>query len=144
VQIEQCKVIYMEYQSKVDWRGARDILRCNPHFHGAPRFDSVIYEDGNDSLAMGQFHFVFRCHLPGGAAIDLAMVQPYGRTAWQPNTRTDCPVRLKLPLKSCHFVALEHIVRGALLAPIFGGKDSMHYIIDCVDEDMYLRVNNID
>ncbi|KAJ7891541.1 hypothetical protein B0H13DRAFT_1887092 [Mycena leptocephala] len=30
IQIEQCKVIYVEYQSKVDWRSARDILRCNP------------------------------------------------------------------------------------------------------------------
>ncbi|KAJ7743072.1 hypothetical protein B0H14DRAFT_2637507 [Mycena olivaceomarginata] len=30
VYIEQCKVIYVEYQSKVDWRSARDILRCNP------------------------------------------------------------------------------------------------------------------
>ncbi|KAJ7115714.1 hypothetical protein C8R44DRAFT_709074 [Mycena epipterygia] len=142
-QIQQCKVIYVEYQSRVDWRSARDILRCNPHFHGAPRFDSVIYEDGDDSVAIGQFHFLFRCQLPGGATLDLAMVQPYGRTLWQPNTRTDCPIRLKLPLKNCHFISLEHIVRGVLLAPIFGGKDGMHYIVDCVDEDMYLRINNI-
>ncbi|KAJ7267758.1 hypothetical protein C8J57DRAFT_1181509 [Mycena rebaudengoi] len=143
-QIQQCKVIYVEYQSKVDWRSARDILRCNPHFHGAPRFDSVIYEDDDSSLAMGQFHFLFRCHLPGDSALDLAMVRPFRRTAWQPNTRTDCPIREILPLKGCHFIAVEHIVRGALLSPIFGGKDGMHYIIDCIDEDMYLRVHNVD
>ncbi|KAJ7467649.1 hypothetical protein FB451DRAFT_1040236, partial [Mycena latifolia] len=131
-------------ESKVDWRSARDILRCNPQFHGAPRFDSVIYEDDNDALAMGQFHFVFRCHLPGNTALDLAMVQPFGRTEWQPNTPTDCPIRQKLSLKSCHFIALEHIIRGVLLSQIFGAKDSMHYIVDCIDEDMYLRVNNID
>ncbi|KAJ7811153.1 hypothetical protein B0H14DRAFT_2299339, partial [Mycena olivaceomarginata] len=64
-----CKFIYVEYQSKVDWRSARDILRCNSHFHGAPRFDSVIYEDEDNPLAMGQFHFVFRCHLPGDVAL---------------------------------------------------------------------------
>jgi hypothetical protein len=103
----------------------------------------VIYEDGDDSVAMGQFHFIFRCHLPGGDTLDLAVVQPYARTAWQPNTRTDCPVRLKLPLKNCHFIALEHVVRGALLAPIFGGKEGMYYVVDCIDEDMYLRVNDI-
>ncbi|KAF8147227.1 hypothetical protein K438DRAFT_1626454 [Mycena galopus ATCC 62051] len=143
-QIQQCKVIYVEYQSKVDWRSARDILRCNPHFHGAPRFDSVIYEDNDDPLAMGQFHFVFRCHLPGDVTLDLAMIRPFRKTAWRPNTRTDCPLRERLPLKKCHFIALEHIVRGALLSPIFGGKDGMHYIIDCIDEDMYLRVNDID
>ncbi|KAJ7211955.1 hypothetical protein C8J57DRAFT_1604410 [Mycena rebaudengoi] len=140
----QCKVIYVEYQSKVDWRSARDILRCNPHFHGAPRFDSVIYEDDDSSLAMGQFHCLFRCHIPGDSALDLAMVRPFRRTAWQPNTRTDCPIREILPLKSCHFIALEHIVRGALLSPISWGKDGMHHIIDCIDEDMYLRVHNVD
>ncbi|KAJ7017193.1 hypothetical protein C8F04DRAFT_979784, partial [Mycena alexandri] len=140
IQVQQCKVIYVEYQSHVDWRSARDILRCNPQFHDAPRFDSVIYEDGNDSVAMGQFHFLLRCHLPGGATLDLAMVQPYGRSLWQPNTRTDRPIRSKLPLKSCHFISLEHIVRGVLLAPIFGGKDGMYYVVDCVDEGMYLRI----
>ncbi|KAJ7062531.1 hypothetical protein C8F01DRAFT_1281311 [Mycena amicta] len=33
----------------------------------------------------------------------------------------------------------EHIeasFRGALLCPIFGGKDGMHYIVDCIDEDI--------
>ncbi|KAJ7153830.1 hypothetical protein C8R46DRAFT_912239 [Mycena filopes] len=144
IQIQQCKVLYVDYQSKVDWRGARDILRCSSLFHGLPRFDSVIYEDDNDPLALGQLHFVFRCHLPGDVALDLAIIQPFRTTAWQPKTRTDCPVRQKLTLKNSHFIALEHVVRGTLLCPIFGGKDGMHYIIDCVDEDMYLRLNNID
>ncbi|KAJ7435639.1 hypothetical protein FB451DRAFT_1194473 [Mycena latifolia] len=88
---------------------------------------------------MGQFHFVFRCHLPGNVALGLAMVQPFGRTEWQPNTPTDCPIRQKLSLKSCHFIALEHIVRGVLLSQIFGVKDSMHYIVDCIDEVMHLE-----
>ncbi|KAJ7088994.1 hypothetical protein C8R44DRAFT_649100, partial [Mycena epipterygia] len=125
-----------------DWRSARDILRCNPHFHGAPWFNSVIYDD--DSFSMGQFHFLFHCHLPSDVELDLAIVRPFCRTAWQPNTRTDCPIHQQLPLKSCHVIALEHILRGALLSPIFGGKDGMYYIIDCIDEDMYLRVNNLD
>ncbi|KAJ7926365.1 hypothetical protein B0H13DRAFT_2313694 [Mycena leptocephala] len=143
IQIEQCKVIYVEYQSKVDWRSARDILRCNPHFHGAPRFNSVIFEDEDNPFAMGQFHFVFRCHLPGDVALDLAMVRPFRTTAWQPKTHTDCPIREMMPATTSRFIALEHVVRGALLCQIFGGKVGMHYIIDCIDEDMYLRVNNI-
>ncbi|KAJ7342995.1 hypothetical protein DFH08DRAFT_811323 [Mycena albidolilacea] len=39
VVIQQCKVIYVEYQSKIDWRSARDILRCNPRFCDTPRFN---------------------------------------------------------------------------------------------------------
>ncbi|KAJ7637279.1 hypothetical protein DFH06DRAFT_1335954 [Mycena polygramma] len=144
IQIEQCKVIYVEYQSKVDWRSARDILRCNSNFNHAPRFDCVIYETDDEPIAIGELKFVFRCHLPGNTALDLAMVHPFRKTSWQPNTRTDCPIREKIPTPTFKFIALEHVVRGALLCPIFGGKTGMHYIIDCVDEDMYLRINNID
>ncbi|KAJ7161962.1 hypothetical protein C8R43DRAFT_1123671 [Mycena crocata] len=123
IKIKACKVIYLDYQSKVDWRNARDILRCNPKFHDAPRFDSVIYETDDDPLAIGQLQFVFRAYLPSGTELDLAM---------------------QLSTQSSFFITLEHIVRGALLCPIFGARQDMHYLLDCIDEDMYLRVNNID
>ncbi|KAJ7637326.1 hypothetical protein DFH06DRAFT_1478800 [Mycena polygramma] len=144
IKIKGCKVVYLDYQSKVDWRSARDILRCNPKFHNAPRYDSVIYETNDDPLAMGQLQFMFRALLPSGAELDLAMIRPFRKTSWQPKTPTDCPVREPLSPQSSLFIALEHVQRGALLCPIFGGKQGMHYIIDCVDDDMYLRVNNID
>ncbi|KAJ7263308.1 hypothetical protein C8J57DRAFT_1070690 [Mycena rebaudengoi] len=143
-QIQTCKVIYLDYQSMVDWRSARDILRCNPKFHGAPRFDSVIYETDDDPLAMGQLQLVFRCHLPNSTELDLAMIHPFRKTSWQPKTPTDCPIREQSSAQSSIFIALEHIVRGALLCPIFGAKQGIHFVIDCIDEDMYLRLNNID
>jgi hypothetical protein len=143
-QIQACKVVYLDYQSKVDWRNARDILRCNLKFHNAPRFDSVIHETDDDPLAMGQLQFVFRAHLPSGAKLDLAMIRQFSKTSWQPRTRTDCPIREKLSAQSSMFITLEHVVRGALLSPISGARQDMHYVIDCVDEDMYLRVNNIE
>jgi hypothetical protein len=99
----------------------------------------VIYKDEDNPLAMGQFHFVFRCHLPGDVALDLAMVRPFRTTAWQPNTSTDCPIRELMPATTSRFAALEHV---ALLCQIFGGKAGMNYII-CVDKDIYLRINNI-
>ncbi|KAJ7302243.1 hypothetical protein DFH08DRAFT_826864 [Mycena albidolilacea] len=64
---------------------------------------------------MGELCFVFRCHLPGNAAIDLAMVRPFRKTTWQPNTRTDCPIREKMPATTASFITLEHIVRSTLL-----------------------------
>ncbi|KAJ7494983.1 hypothetical protein FB451DRAFT_1019574, partial [Mycena latifolia] len=109
-----------------DWRSARDILRCNPQFHNAPRFNCVIYETNDDPIAIGELHFVFRCHLPGNGTLDLAMVRPFSKTSWQPNTRTDCPIREKMPATTSSFIALEHVVRGALLCPIFGGKTGRH------------------
>ncbi|KAJ7119315.1 hypothetical protein C8R43DRAFT_933874, partial [Mycena crocata] len=70
------------------------------------------------------------------------MVRPFCKTSWQPRTPTDCPVRQQLSAQSSFFITLEHIVRGALLCPIFGARQDMHYLLDCIDEDMYLRVNN--
>ncbi|KAJ6601689.1 hypothetical protein DFH09DRAFT_1480656, partial [Mycena vulgaris] len=142
IKVRACKVIYVDYQSTVDWRSARDILRCNPKFHNAPRFDSVMYDTDDDPLAMGQLQFMFRAHLPSGAKLDLATIRPFRKTSWQPKTQTDCPIREQVPVQSSIFITLEHIVRGVLLCPIFGGRQDMHYVIDCIDEDMYLRLHN--
>ncbi|KAF7371552.1 hypothetical protein MVEN_00010200 [Mycena venus] len=142
IEIEPCKVIYVEYASKVDWKSAKDILRCNPWFHGHPRYDSILYTADDDPMAMGQLDLVFRCHLPRHKSIDLAMIQSYRTSSWNPKTRTDCPVREKSAAPM--FIALEHLTRGALLCPIFGASREVFYVVDCVDEDMFLRVNYID
>ncbi|KAJ6528399.1 hypothetical protein B0H10DRAFT_2205555 [Mycena sp. CBHHK59/15] len=118
IQIEPCKVLYVEFQSKVDWNSGRDILRCNPKFHGRPRYDSVIYEAHDDDLAMGQLELVFRCHLPHKVTLDLALIQPYRKSSWAPRTRTDCPIREWSP--GSLFITMEHITRGALLCPFLG------------------------
>ncbi|KAJ7215380.1 hypothetical protein GGX14DRAFT_608176 [Mycena pura] len=141
-QVEPCKVLYVDFQSKVDWNNGRDILRCNPMFHGRQRYDSVIYEAQDDNLAMGQLQLVFRCHLPRNISLDLAMIRPYRKSSWAARTRTDCPMREWSP--GSIFIALEHVTRGALLCPIFGAPREVFYVIDCVDGDMFLRVNNID
>jgi hypothetical protein len=93
---------------------------------------------------MGQLQFVFRAHLPSGAKLDLALIRPFRRTSWRPKTITDCPVLEQVSAQSCIFIAFEHVVRGALLCPIFGARPDVYYVIDCIDEDMYLRVHNID
>jgi hypothetical protein len=103
----------------------------------------VIYETDDNPQAMGQLQLIFRCHLPNNAKLDLAMIRPFRKTSWQPKTATDCPIREQVSTQSSLFIALEHVVRGALLCPIFGVRRDMHYVIDCIDEDMYLRVNNI-
>ncbi|KAJ7095549.1 hypothetical protein C8R44DRAFT_644930 [Mycena epipterygia] len=142
IQIEACKVLYVDYQSKVDWKLGRDILRCNAQFHGRSRYDSVIYEAHDEDLAMGQLEMVFRCHLPRKVCLDLAMIKPYCKSSWAARTHTDCPMREWGPRST--FIALEHVTRGALLCPIFGESREVFYVIDCVDEDMFLRVNEID
>jgi hypothetical protein len=39
---------------------------------------------------------------------------------------------------------MEHITRGTLLGPISGAPVEVFYVMDCADEDMFLRVNEIE
>ncbi|KAJ7606248.1 hypothetical protein FB45DRAFT_765753, partial [Roridomyces roridus] len=148
IQIVECKTLYIDFQSRVDWKQGRDILRCNPMFHGRPRYDSVTYSADRDESAMGRLKFLFRCQLPSKETIDLALVRPYRRSSWHPPTRTDCPIREWAPARAGQyktaFIALEHITRGCLLSPIFGASREVFYVMDCVDADMFLRLHDID
>ncbi|KAF7371641.1 hypothetical protein MVEN_00019800 [Mycena venus] len=143
IEIEPCKLVRIDYQSTVNWKSATDILRCNPKFHGQPRYDSLIFSAQDDPLAMGQLELIFRCHLPGRVSLDLAMIRTYCGSSWKPKTRTDCPLREMNT--GAMFISLEHVVRGALLCPIFGSpREAVYYVIDCIDGDMFLRLNPID
>jgi hypothetical protein len=92
---------------------------------------------------MGQLQLVFRCHLPQKITLDLAMIQPYRKSSWAARTRTDCPIYEWGP-GSTIFIALEHVTRGALFCHIFGASREVFYLVDCIDEDFFLRVNEID
>ncbi|KAG5650062.1 hypothetical protein H0H81_000906 [Sphagnurus paluster] len=63
-------------------------------------------------------------------------------TKWKPNTIWDgCQVLEEDKLSS--FLLMETVVRGALLAPAFGSeKLPLHYFMDTIDGDMYLRARN--
>lgn len=91
---------------------------------------------------MGRLELIFRCYLPRNATLDLAMIQPYRTSNWSPKTRTDCPVK-EFSMDSV-FIALEHVTRGVLLCPIFQAPREVFYVVDTVDEDMFLRIHCID
>ncbi|KAJ6613466.1 hypothetical protein B0H10DRAFT_1805446, partial [Mycena sp. CBHHK59/15] len=127
--------LYIEFQSKIDWNNGRDILRCNPKFHGRQRYDSIIYKAQGEDLAMGQLELVFRCHFPCKITLDLVIICPYRKSTWAVRTCTDCPIREWSP--SSIFIALEHVTQAALLCPIFKVPREVFYVIDCVDQDMF-------
>jgi hypothetical protein len=93
--------------------------------------------------SMGGLEFLFRCRLQGNVCLDLAMISPFRKSSLKPKTRTDCPIREQTSGASSKFIALTHVIRGVLLCSIFGGRAGMFYIVDCIDEDMYLHINNV-
>lgn len=77
IQVEAYKKLEVEYQSRVDWKAARDILRCNPSFHDHPRYDCAIVNYDSPTLHFACIRGLLRCKLPSGTCTDVALIRPF-------------------------------------------------------------------
>jgi hypothetical protein len=136
-------VLYIEYQSLENWTEAEDILRCNPSFHDEPRYDcAIINVTDSRHLVCAQLQSLLRCILPSGNSYDVAAIHSLNPNSWRPTTNWDgCGVYKMSDVIS--FVFLKYLVRGAHFIPVSDSiKDSLHYLNDTVDSDMFLRTGN--
>ncbi|KAJ7822282.1 hypothetical protein B0H14DRAFT_3089030 [Mycena olivaceomarginata] len=135
------KCVHISYQSLEDWRGARDILRCNPSFHHNVRYDCLLVNLTEPGLHCARLRALLRCTLPSGRQIDIALVRMFQASRWKPRTLwAGCQIRDEA--KEFSFLSMEHVIRGALLAPVSGASDEpTHFLIDTVDADMFLRAD---
>ncbi|KJA13763.1 hypothetical protein HYPSUDRAFT_72879 [Hypholoma sublateritium FD-334 SS-4] len=75
------------YQSLEDWIEGRDIMRCNPKFHGRQRFDCIIiHNDTTLELSIAQLDNLFCFWLPSGETVYLALVFHFSHSKWKPKT----------------------------------------------------------
>ncbi|KAI4294699.1 hypothetical protein K525DRAFT_290407 [Schizophyllum commune Loenen D] len=133
------QLAYITYQSREDWRGLQDLVRCNPEFHGAPRYDCVLIDYTAPDLSFGRLSALIRCVLPSGKEVELAILHRFTCSSWRPRTLWD-GARLYKEGKETNMVLMDYIVRGAVLAPAFGQPQrDLHYLVDAVDTDMFLR-----
>ena len=128
-----------------DWTECHDILRCNPDFHQRKRYDCVIINNDSPGTTVACLLSLLRYRLLSGKVIDIALIHTFTGTnlKWKPNMIWDnCQICLEA--RESSFVLMEYVVRGVLLCPVFNLSDTrLHYIIDTVDGDMYLRVNSL-
>jgi hypothetical protein len=87
---------------------------------------------------------LLRCTIPGNSTFDLAFVYRFKNSKWKPRTIwKGCRV-----VEECgrpEFLPLEHVARGALLARAWGSeRTNLYFPIDTIDDDMFLRLNNIE
>ena len=143
-QITGYQLIKVEYESLVDWQVKTDYLRCNPMFHGHPRYDFIIANLPRGHV-FAQLVLVFICRV-GERNYRLALIQPLDKVS-RPSTRNvDKGLsihRWNIRARSkCEVISLDCIVRGAVLVrdPTFSGD---YFVIDVLDEDMFLRVKQI-
>ena len=117
-----------------------DILRCNPNFHGNPRFDCVIVKT-TERFIFAQLIFLFECTVDA-IPYSFALIHPFDSPIG-PRRRKDVDlgfyrVREK-PRQSSEFISVRSIVRGALLVEDFD-RDGDLFVIDLIDSDMFLRL----
>jgi hypothetical protein len=131
------------YQSRVDWRPARDILRVNDAYHGASRYDGIIVNSSD--MPYARLELVFRLKFPDdGPSFDLALVRGFKHSRWKPATPWDgCRV---VEETTPQIIGLEYVERGLLLVSsnLLKPSTGIYYIDDVVDFDMFLRINDID
>lgn len=140
-QIRRFKCVYLSYQSVVDWTEERDIMRCNPDFHGRSRFDCVVINDDAPGITISRIRDLIRCWLPSGKVIDVALIHGFSPSKWRPRTAwKGCKVIEED--KTSSLVLMEYVVRGGLVCPVSGRKGELtNYIVDTIDSDMFLRSN---
>ena len=88
VQIYPFHCVEISYQSADDWSLAWDILRCNPDFFHAPRYDNMLLNIEGEDLCPARLIMAFRAKLAGSEHfLDLALIQRYRHTKnWKPRT----------------------------------------------------------
>ncbi|KAJ7455773.1 hypothetical protein FB451DRAFT_1515464 [Mycena latifolia] len=139
--LRRFKCVHISYQSLEDWRGARDIMRCNPSFHDNPRHDCLLVNLTEPGLHFARVYCLLRCTMPSGRRIDVALVRMFEASRWKPRTRwSGCQIREEV--KEYSFLSMEHVIRGALLVPVSSAaNETTHFFVDTVDADIFLRAD---
>ncbi|KAG2151772.1 hypothetical protein BD769DRAFT_1623523 [Suillus cothurnatus] len=141
-QIHEYRYLKVNYESMVDWKQATDHLRCNPQFHGLPRFDHALIQLTMDETIFVRLIFLFRCCISNLGSFEFALVQPYTARI-NSARRTDHFFKLTrvkaMPRASSIFIPLNSFIRGALLVPDPDYQDE-YLVVDHIDSDMFLRM----
>jgi len=134
----------VEYESLVDWNIKKDYLRCNPKFHGRPQYDFIIANLPRGHI-FAQLVFVFICRV-SERDYHLVLIHPLDKISRDSTKRVDKGLSIHRwhtrARNKCEVIPLDCIVRGAVLVgdPRFRGD---YFVIDTLDEDMFLRVKKI-
>lgn len=150
LQVIEYHYLKVKYNCLSDWQLKTDHLRCNPTFHGHPRYDCVLVHSSPHPY-IARLICLFTCTVDG-KEYPLALVQPYSLSPTtnlgqaQKNTDIDLELlRLQENFRSeCEFVSIHSIIRGTVLVhsdeETSNGMASCDYFLfDLLDADMFLR-----
>ncbi|KAJ7887705.1 hypothetical protein B0H13DRAFT_2235087 [Mycena leptocephala] len=104
--------LYLKYQSLEDWTERRDIVRCNPSFHGHLRRDYVLVNTTDSAdLLCAHLYDLFTCKSLDGRQHDIAPVSMLKHSSWRPNTLWDGCRAYEEP-KESQLMFMKYFIRG--------------------------------
>ncbi|KAJ7075495.1 hypothetical protein B0H15DRAFT_925434 [Mycena belliarum] len=128
--------LQVHYESLSTWKSTADYLRCNPRFHGHPRYDYRPF--------FAQLIYPFSRSV-GGKSHDFALVLPLDAPTGR-RSRKDKALRfhrvVAKPRKNSEFISVHSIIRGVLIAPDFD-KPGEFIVVDIADGDISLRLKSL-
>ncbi|KAJ7651825.1 hypothetical protein B0H17DRAFT_1269904 [Mycena rosella] len=126
-----------------DWTEKRDILRCNPQFHGQLRNDfALVNTTSSNKLMCTHLYDLFICKSLDGTTHDVALVNMLKPSSWKPNTVWE-GCRVYEEPKETQFLFIKYLIRGAYMCTVYASKkENLHYLVDTVDYDLFLRAGN--
>ena len=116
-----------------DWKWTADYLRCNPKFHGHPRYDCVLVNTTDEPI-FAQLLYLFSCTVENKThpfALVLPLDAPIGNAKTKDKLLRFRRVRAKAR-KNSEFISLHSIIRGAVLVPDFD-KPGDFIVFDILD-----------
>ncbi|KAG2753584.1 hypothetical protein P692DRAFT_201705525 [Suillus brevipes Sb2] len=144
-QIHEHRYLRVNYENSVDWKQSTDHLRCNPSFHGHPRFDCALIQLTAERVVFVRLVLMFKCELPDIGAFQFALVQPYTAGVVGGPRRIDRDLRLTrvkaVPRADSIIIPLKSFIRGALLFPD-PAHQGEYLVVTHVDSDMFLRMKS--
>ncbi|KAG2034064.1 hypothetical protein BDR03DRAFT_870910, partial [Suillus americanus] len=141
--ITEFRFIKVSYESLVDWRISMDYLRCNPMFHGSPRYDCVILQAESGPI-FAKLLLVFTC-IVGDVTYPIALTLPYDQPVGaRPRKDKDFKFwRVKAkPRASAECFSVQSIIRGCVLAED-SSRANEFLVVDTTDTDIFLRMKEI-
>ncbi|KAG1759606.1 hypothetical protein EDD22DRAFT_782332 [Suillus occidentalis] len=119
--ITEFRFIKVSYESLIDWQISMDYLRCNPMFHGSPRYDCIILQAESGPI-FAKLLLVFTC-IVGDVTYPIALTLPYDQLA-KPRASAEC-------------FSVQSIIRGCVLAED-SSRANEFLVVDTTDTDIFL------
>ncbi|KAJ7841566.1 hypothetical protein B0H14DRAFT_3693937 [Mycena olivaceomarginata] len=131
------------YRSLDDWSDEKDLLRCNPKFHGHARYDGAIVLTPTGHIFV-QLIYIFKVST-NNKTYPFALVQPMDAPVGVISAKEKALKLFRVRARQAsEFIPVRSIVCGAVLVPDSDPeRKGDFFVMDVPEGDMFLRLRDM-